>query len=81
MAGGVFGSGGGAALASRLEVPVLATVPLSAGLREDGDAGSPAVLTHPDDPASAAITELATALAGRARGLAGRQLPFAPRGR
>ena len=76
MAGGVFGSGGGAALGARLDVPVLATVPLSAGLREDGDAGSPAVLTHPDDPASAAIAELAIVLARRARGLAGRPLPL-----
>jgi ATP-binding protein involved in chromosome partitioning len=79
MSGGVFGAGGGAELATRLDVPVLATVPLSGVLREDGDAGSPAVLAHPDDAASAAIASLSTALATRARGLAGRPLPFTPR--
>jgi ATP-binding protein involved in chromosome partitioning len=76
MSGGVFGAGGGEALAARLDVPVLATVPLSGALREDGDAGSPAVLAHPDDPASAAVTALAAALATRARGLSGRALPL-----
>jgi ATP-binding protein involved in chromosome partitioning len=79
MSGGVFGAGGGDALAERLGVPVLATVPLSGPLREDGDAGEPAVLTHPDDPASVAIAALATTLASRARGLAGRSLPFSTR--
>ena len=79
MSGGVFGSGGGDALAARLDVPVLATVPLSGPLREDGDAGSPAVLAHPADAASIAIATLADALGTRARGLAGRQLPFSPR--
>ena len=76
MSGGVFGSGGGEALAVRLGVPVLATVPLSGPLREDGDAGSPALLTHPSDPASLAIASLADALGTRARGLAGRALPL-----
>ena len=79
MSGGVFGSGGGAALAERLGVPELATVPLSGALREDGDAGSPAVLAHPADPASVAITQVAATLASRARGLAGKPLPFSPR--
>jgi ATP-binding protein involved in chromosome partitioning len=79
MSGGVFGSGGGEVLAARLDVPILATVPLSGALREDGDAGSPAVLAHPDDPASAAIVSLAATLAARARGLAGRSLPFSTR--
>lgn len=76
MSGGVFGAGGGTVLAGRLDVPVLATIPLSGAVREDGDAGSPAVLGHPDDPAAAAISALAAALAARARGLAGRALPF-----
>ncbi|GAA2088636.1 Mrp/NBP35 family ATP-binding protein [Pseudolysinimonas kribbensis] len=79
MSGGVFGSGGGERLAERLGVPMLATVPLSGALREDGDAGSPAVLAHPSDPASLAIAQLAASLATRARGLAGRPLPFRPR--
>ena len=61
----LFGSGGGAAAAERLGVPVLASVPLSVALRVGGDAGAPVVLTHPDDPASVAIRELADRLARR----------------
>ena len=77
----LFGSGGGADLAARLStpelpVPVLATIPLSVALRAGGDAGAPVVLSHPNDPAAAAILRLAEALAGRSRGLAGRQLPI-----
>ncbi|MBN9606443.1 MAG: Mrp/NBP35 family ATP-binding protein [Actinomycetales bacterium] len=71
----LFGSGGGDAVAERLGVPVLARIPLSVALREGGDAGEPAVLTSPEDPASAALAELAARLASRGRGLAGRKLP------
>lgn len=79
MTGELFGSGGGDAVAARLEVPVLARVPLSVALREGGDAGAPVVLADPSDPAAAAILSLAEALAARGRSLAGRSLPFAPR--
>lgn len=61
----LFGSGGGAAAAERLDVPVLASVPLSVALRVGGDTGAPVVLTHPDDPASVAIRALADRLATR----------------
>jgi ATP-binding protein involved in chromosome partitioning len=61
----LFGSGGGAAAAQRLGVPVLASIPLSLALRAGGDAGAPVVLTAPDDPASVAIAGLADLLAGR----------------
>jgi ATP-binding protein involved in chromosome partitioning len=77
MSGGVFGSGGGKLVAERLGVPLLATVPLSVGVREAGDAGAPAVLSVPADPAAAAVAALADALASRTRGLSGRSLPFA----
>jgi ATP-binding protein involved in chromosome partitioning len=79
MTGELFGSGGGDDLAARLEVPVLARIPLSVPLRVGGDAGAPVVATHPDDPAAAAIADLAAHLAGRSRGLAGRSLPVQPR--
>jgi ATP-binding protein involved in chromosome partitioning len=77
----IFGSGGGADAAARLStadepVPVLASIPISIALREGGDAGSPIVLSHPDDPAAHAITTLAGQLAVRSRGLAGRKLGF-----
>jgi ATP-binding protein involved in chromosome partitioning len=80
----VFGTGGGGAVAEALsqpdaEVPLLASVPLSPTLRTDADAGTPAVLAHPDDPASRVIAGLAEMLAQTPRGLSGRSLPFRPR--
>lgn len=77
----LFGSGGGAAVAAALSagdssVPLLASVPLSPTLRADADAGIPAVVAHPEDPASVAIAAVAAALAGEPRGLAGRPLPL-----
>jgi len=76
----LFGEGGGVALATSLSVgqetpvPLLASVPLSVALREGGDAGAPVVLSHPEDPAAAAILRLADQLASRPRGLSGRHL-------
>ncbi|MEO6942846.1 MAG: P-loop NTPase [Terrimesophilobacter sp.] len=64
----LFGSGGGADVAARLStpeqtVPLLASIPISIALREGGDTGAPVVLTHPDDPAAAAILAVAELLA------------------
>ena len=76
----LFGAGGGAETARRLsagqEAPVelLASVPLSVGLRTGGDQGVPVVLADPGDPAAAAIDALAARLAVRESGLAGRKL-------
>ncbi|CAN5596855.1 Mrp/NBP35 family ATP-binding protein [soil metagenome] len=75
MSGELFGSGGGAELAARLEVPLLAQIPVSVPLRIGGDAGEPVVLANPDDPGANAILRLAELLARRSRGLSGRQLP------
>lgn len=80
----LFGSGGGAAVSAALsdaqsDVPLLASVPLSPTLRSDADAGIPAVIAHPDDPASLAIARVATAIVAEPRGLAGRSLPLRPR--
>ena len=61
----LFGTGGGAAAAGRLGVPVLGAVPLSLALRQGGDDGSPVVLTHPEDPAAIAIAAIADLLATR----------------
>ena len=74
MTGGVFGSGGGDEVARRLEVPVLARIPLSPAVTAGGDAGAPAVLGAPSDAAAAALRGLADAVAARGRGLAGRSL-------
>ncbi len=78
----LFGTGGGDEVARALssdgdEVPLLASIPLSPALREDGDAGSPVVVAHPEDPSARAIDELAARIAGAGRGLAGRRLPVA----
>ena len=70
----LFGSGGGADLATRLGVELLASIPLSVALREDGDTGVPVVLAHPTDPAAVAILAVAEQLASRPRGLAGKPL-------
>jgi len=79
----LFGAGGGAEVADALSdgddrVAVLASIPLSPRLRADGDAGTPIVVAHRDDPAAIAIRTLADRLAAAPRGLAGRSLPFRP---
>ncbi len=56
----LFGSGGGAELAQRLEVPLVAQVPLVVDLRAGGDTGRPAAAVDPDGEAGrifAAIAE------------------------
>jgi ATP-binding protein involved in chromosome partitioning len=55
----LFGAGGGADLAERLEVPLLAQVPLVPELREGGDVGRPIVAVDPAAPASEAFRTLA----------------------
>jgi ATP-binding protein involved in chromosome partitioning len=51
----IFGEGGGQLLADELDVPLLASVPLTMPLREQADAGVPLVFSDPDDPAAQAI--------------------------
>lgn len=78
----LFGSGGGAEVARRLSasgdaVPLLASLPISVALRSGGDDGVPVVVGDPEDAAARAITDLASRLAARPRGLGGRRLPLA----
>ncbi|GAB3601037.1 Mrp/NBP35 family ATP-binding protein [Microbacterium tumbae] len=80
----LFGSGGGAEVATALstpeeEVPLLASIPLSPALRAGGDAGTPVVIGEPADAAATAIRDLADALVQKGRGLAGRSLPMSLR--
>lgn len=80
----VFGSGGGAAVSTRLTiadepVPLLATVPLSTALRRGGDTGLPVVLGDPDDAAARALLDLAAVLGRGGRDLPGRPLPLSTR--
>lgn len=60
----LFGSGGGASLASHLDVPLLAEIPLEPALREGGDIGVPFTISAPDSPAAIAIRALAERLHG-----------------
>src|SRR6266496_3152318 len=80
----IFGSGGGQAVADALtriigtQVPVLGQVPIDVGLREGGDSGIPLVLSRPESAAAQHITMIASSLASRSRGLAGRRLGLTP---
>lgn len=58
------------------EVPLLANIPLSIRFREAGDHGEPLLLSHPEDPASVAITELVHRIVALAPSLSGRKLPL-----
>ncbi len=58
----IFGSGGGAELAADLGIPLLAQVPLDAGIVAGGDSGSPAVRSSPDSKAAAEIRRAAATL-------------------
>jgi ATP-binding protein involved in chromosome partitioning len=55
----LFGEGGGQELADELDVPLLGKVPLTMPLRAQADAGTPLVVTDPDDPAAQAIHQAA----------------------
>jgi ATP-binding protein involved in chromosome partitioning len=83
----VFGTGGGenvaATLSTRLgyPVPLLGQVPLDPTLRESGDDGVPLTAGDAVSAAGVALTTIAEGLAGRGRGLVGRQLGLAPTGR
>jgi ATP-binding protein involved in chromosome partitioning len=67
MSGDVFGSGGGAALASELGLPLLGRIPLDPALREAGDEGRPLVTQE--------IATIAEELAARRPGGITKPLP------
>jgi ATP-binding protein involved in chromosome partitioning len=61
----LFGSGGGAALAEQLEVPLLGQIPLVPALREGADTGRPITVIEPNGAAAAAFSDLAGELITR----------------
>lgn len=80
----LFGQGGAETVANDLSigqdkpVEVLARIPLSLGLREGGDEGTPIVLSHPADPAALAINELARVITHSGPSRAGINLGISP---
>ena len=76
----LFGTGGGKLVADRLSsdehgvVPLLGSIPLSAEFRASGDAGQPAVLALPHDPAARELDRIAGVLAAQGRRLSGKPL-------
>ncbi len=65
MTGEVFGSGGGAALAAQLDVPLLGQVQLDPLLRRQGDLGEPIVASHPDSETAQTIVAIAETIEAR----------------
>jgi ATP-binding protein involved in chromosome partitioning len=59
----VFGEGGGAELAQKLEVPLLGQIPLLPDVRAGSDEGRPFVWTHPDHPVARSYVDIARKLA------------------
>ena len=55
----IFGEGGGQRMAAQYGVPLLGSLPLDIGIREQGDAGMPVVVSAPDSPAAKAYAEAA----------------------
>ena len=80
----VFGSGGGAAVATSLSqltgsrVRVLGSVPIDVRLREGGDEGVPLVLSDPTAQAAQALSAVADELSVRSSSLLGASLGISP---
>jgi ATP-binding protein involved in chromosome partitioning len=80
----VFGTGGGAEVASTLttrlgyDVPMLAQVPIEPKVSASGDDGVPLVALEPERPAAAAIIALAEQLSARKPRLVGKSLGLTP---
>ncbi|MBP8818023.1 MAG: iron-sulfur cluster carrier protein ApbC [Bifidobacterium sp.] len=58
----LFGQGGGERMAAQYGVPLLGSLPLEAGIREQGDAGVPIVASAPDSAAARAYRATARRL-------------------
>ncbi len=58
----IFGQGGAQKMSTQYDVPVLGSLPLEIGIREQGDGGVPIVVAHPESSAAKAYRETAKAL-------------------
>jgi ATP-binding protein involved in chromosome partitioning len=61
----LFGQGGGERMAAQYGVPLLGSLPLEIAIREQGDAGTPIVVSAPDSAAAQAYRRTARQLAVR----------------
>jgi ATP-binding protein involved in chromosome partitioning len=73
----LFGTGGGERLAEAIDAPLLGKVPLDIELREGGDAGVPAMISHPEAHSVVELRRIAAELPVVRRSLVGRSLPLA----
>jgi ATP-binding protein involved in chromosome partitioning len=62
----IFGSGGGALLATKYGTALLGQIPLAESVRESGDAGVPVVIGAPGSPNAQAFVEIARRVTERA---------------
>jgi ATP-binding protein involved in chromosome partitioning len=62
----LFGAGGGAELAGKLNVPLIAQVPLVPAVREGGDIGRPIMVSDPGSEAAVAFSKIADWIRGTA---------------
>ena len=61
----VFGSGGGEALATEMELPFLGRIPLDPAVAQAGDSGAPTVVSAPDSSAAGALDGIAKTVLDR----------------
>ena len=61
----IFGSGGGGRMSEQYGVPLLGSLPLDIGIREQTDGGAPTVASAPDSAIAAAYRDIARKAAGR----------------
>jgi ATP-binding protein involved in chromosome partitioning len=61
----IFGSGGGEKMAAQYGVPLLGSLPLDIGIREQADSGVPTVAAAPDSPLALIYRDIARHAAAR----------------
>ncbi len=64
----IFSSGGGQRLAEELGVPLIAQIPLQAGMTEHADEGKPIVIAEPESPAATVFREIAKVVRSKVAG-------------
>jgi ATP-binding protein involved in chromosome partitioning len=73
----LFGEGGARVFADQEGLPLLGEIPITRRLRESGDAGTPLVISDPDDASALALRQAARRVAGQVSIQAMQTLPMA----